>query len=740
MLKALGLGRKPAELEQLSEKNQSAVSLAIMDDALTLEEAFIAMDMVMDDRSNEALKLITENKENKPGRDQSAFYKLVIGVIYFIEATLGFEPESIRRASEALAEAEAAAVKDRNRAQRNGHASKYSKYPPGTEYRVAFAEAELMGAITLFLSESYLESVKALYKLRKAYQTLDEISRSIREANGGATKGSGRLSKKTSLASLKSQTHRVSLDALGLAVSDDQEMAALTEKFQRTRLHRLNEGSATPSVKSSAASTASGATTAAEALHQGSETIEEFIESGVDLCFGILQLVISIIPPTLGKILSVVGFRGSRDGGLALLWEATQYRNIHGALALLVLLQFYDGPTQFSDLILPDTEEDLIQKGLYDVNTADDTDVTLTTTITGGSQKRTHTLPKNPRRRMHKLLLSARQYYPHSALWMLQQGRMEASQCHLEEAVSIMDDKSIGPIEMKQVEALMLFDKTMFMLFLNRYEQSATNFIRLIDINAWSHAWYTYVAATCSIEIYRQALRSGDAAKAKEAKARATKLLEEAPGLIGKKKLMAKTMPMDVFLSRKIAQMQELAKTHKIDLVDAAGVSPVQEVVYFWNGYGKMPDYALEKAISVLGYSGAEGTELADPVPGAPVIPEEDNEKTVRYLLQAVALRNLNKVEEGYKLLNEQVISQLVTKTGSRYNYIRSHHKDPWMPPSALYERAMFEWVRLGPDGSETVREWLTLAEKWADDYELSTRVGMKIKSAFERLDGVALV
>lgn len=58
---------------------------------------------------------------------------------------------------------------------------------------------------------------------------------------------------------------------------------------------------------------------------------------------------------------------------------------------------------------------------------------------------------------------------------------------------------------------------------------------------------------------------------------------------------MAKTMPMDVFLSRKISQMQQLSKQHNIDLVDAAGVSPVQEVVYFWNGYGKMPEYALEK-------------------------------------------------------------------------------------------------------------------------------------------------
>lgn len=100
----------------------------------------------------------------------------------------------------------------------------------------------------------------------------------------------------------------------------------------------------------------------------------------------------------------------------------------------------------------------------------------------------------------------------------------------------------------------------------------------------------------------------------------------------------------------------------------------------------------------------------------------------------------MGKVEEGYKILNDNVISQIITESNNKYHYNKTvTHKDPWMPPSALYERAMFEWVMHGPKGTETVREWLHLAEKWSDDYELSTRVGMKIKSAFERLDGGAL-
>lgn len=78
-------------------------------------------------------------------------------------------------------------------------------------------------------------------------------------------------------------------------------------------------------------------------------TIDEFVHSGVNLCFGILQVVISLLPPAIGAVLSVVGFRGSREEGLRLVWKATKQRNVHGCIGLLALMFYYDGPFQFTD-------------------------------------------------------------------------------------------------------------------------------------------------------------------------------------------------------------------------------------------------------------------------------------------------------------------------------------------------------------------------------------------------------
>ena len=122
-----------------------------------------------------------------------------------------------------------------------------------------------------------------------------------------------------------------------------------------------------PQIHSSAQSVLSSIETSPSLAQNASDnhlhvsTIDEYIHSGVQLCFGILQVVLSLIPPAIGKVLSIVGFRGDREVGLRLLWRtAITCRNVHGELALLFILVFYDGPVQFVDngFRLPDQGND----------------------------------------------------------------------------------------------------------------------------------------------------------------------------------------------------------------------------------------------------------------------------------------------------------------------------------------------------------------------------------------------
>lgn len=57
-----------------------------------------------------------------------------------------------------------------------------------------------------------------------------------------------------------------------------------------------------------------------------------------------------------------------------------------------------------------------------------------------------------------------------------------------------------------------------------------------------------------------------------------------------------------------------------------------------------------------------------------------------------------------------------------------------WAPPAALYERAIFEWDLYGSRNAQQVKQWLVLAEKWGDDYELNGGLGQKIRFDMEKV------
>lgn len=65
--------------------------------------------------------------------------------------------------------------------------------------------------------------------------------------------------------------------------------------------------------------------------------IDIFIHSGTNLMFGIILLMISVIPPAFARILSVIGFRGNREKGQRMLWQASKFNNVNGGMAALML-------------------------------------------------------------------------------------------------------------------------------------------------------------------------------------------------------------------------------------------------------------------------------------------------------------------------------------------------------------------------------------------------------------------
>lgn len=821
------------------------------------EIALQAMDLLLDDRGEEGTKLLQkEAQANAHLKDPAAIFPLALGVMEFIEATLGFEAEVMNKAHRTLSDAEEASL---NNAKHNmkQQLSTSHIYPPGTEFQVTYAELTLLNALVMLLQENngMMELAKALFKLRKAYQILDSTYKKIKESEPVFNKNLARFRREAEHSSMSSvdlpgyqipkqnssetlpedlqlmknlelvyqmRKRRVEGTELGphasqvnlfqnpsslslllsrkpsaleraltpmgrtaspsaLSISgnalflQEKQKGATPENELKQKVNAENgsdldfdefsdaleyfteefsnslpsvSGNATPNLDQYPESIVSAATSTssfnlANDTHLHVSTIDEFIHSGVQLCFGILQVVLSLIPPAIGKVLLVVGFKGNRDIGLRMLWRtAITARNIHGELALICLLVFYDGPIQFIDVgfQLP---------GHEDSNVANVHDLTSRSTVLDSELT---DIIKNPNLYTPQLLIKARALFPHNALWLLQEGRMHAAQGNIHlllELTQHFTDDPTTHIQMEQVEALLTFDRAFFYVMVHDYDQAARDFLRMTEISSWSRSVYLYLAAACYLEKWRlivMGIAKYDDESSRKADlefyaSKADHYLKLAPTYVPCHGLNAskqkggiggsnKQMPFDKFVLRKTKHIEAHQKQYPhLSYIECVGTSLIHELVYFWNGYNRMPQEDLELLHRMLQFSASEHAK----------IPESADEAIIRHFFQSLALRQLHRPEEGVKILDTKVISKFVVQD-SPFKFNKMTHS-PYLYPTAMYERAMFAWVMEAKTNSlQAIREsvgWLEKAETVSDigDYELSNRTSMRIKAATERLE-----
>lgn len=833
------------------------------------EVALKAMDYLLDDRTPEGTKLLKEKlKEHDASQsDQPAgIFHLALGVMEFIEATLGFEPEVMAKAHQTLSDAETASINNSKYNVKHNLVTSHI-YPPGTEFQVTNAESTLLNALVMLLQENngMVESAKALYKLRRAYHTLDSVYKKIKELEPVFNKNIAKLRKQSS----KSLNHSVSSVDLPGIIDEDTEtmppdfklMKDLEMVFQmrKNRIEGTNLGNSidpskvnlfadisanlssitlsrrassvldkgkpvdvgsavgagtgaarggskvdansgfrapkievssaeakesddedefsdaldtldesgdlsgsipAPNIDSSTASILTESSNEKNDTYLHVSTIDEFIHSGVQLCFGILQVVLSLIPPAIGKVLSIVGFRGERDVGLRLLWRnAITCRNIHGDLALLCLLVFYDGPVQFVDqgFQLPQHSN---------ANVSNVIDISARTSI---SDQELDKVMMNPDFYTPQLLDKVRNIFPHNALWVLQQGRVLASHGQLQKAIDMMQaftDDPNNKIQMQQSEALLIFDRGTLYAFNHQFDEAANDFIKLIDLSSWCKSVYLLMAGSCYAAKYRQ-IKMGlikyetEAETEKQLKKYsdlAKKYMKLAPTYVpghgsnasGRKGGIGggtKQLPFDKFVLRRTKQLDDREKQYpNVEYVELMGTSMIHELMYFWNGYNRMGPQQLKLALEILGYSGSKGSEYSannDEI-NYSKIDETEDELMIRCFLQSICLRSLGKISEGLNLLDTQVISKFVV-LDSPFKFNRMNYS-PYLCPTVMYEKTMFVWLLKsskpnfdGYQASIDAKGWLKKASALSDlgDYELSNRTNMRIKAASEKLDQI---
>lgn len=274
---------------------------------------------------------------------------------------------------------------------------------------------------------------------------------------------------------------------------------------------------------------------------------------------------------------------------------------------------------------------------------------------------------------------------------------------------------------------------------------------------------YYYIAAASHLVLYRQNLNHSRALANQHA-SKAEKLFYEVPQHAGKKRFMASQLPFDTFVSRKIAKWQLRAKQWNVGFIDAIGVDPIEEMIYFWNGHNRMPVAQLEQSLKKLEWSESTDNKTWGR--------EDTDEHAILALLRASLLRSLKRHAEAKNVLKSQILCHDKA-------IFKGHLKDDWTCPTAHYEMAANLWmerrlyrpcvssvecevaidkerditqdnvqefktpepstgeIQLPPkEDSGKVQEcklWLEKAAKW-ESFELDARIGLKIAMAEETL------
>lgn len=207
---------------------------------------------------------------------------------------------------------------------------------------------------------------------------------------------------------------------------------------------------------------------------------------------------------------------------------------------------------------------------------------------------------------------------------------------------------------------------------------------------------------------------------------------------------MGRQLPFDTFVIRKLAKWSTRSTTQSLPFIDAIGVSPLEEMVFFWNGYKKQSSHHLEESLHNLAWSESQ--------PGWKE--EAEDEKAILKVLRGVIFRNLRRHPES--------VGELEGLLSLQPEALKGENRDDWCIPVAHYEVAVNLWmqrigytniygegiVAVGAGAANAavlelskeelahdaklvsqVKSHVEMAKGWGR-FELDARVGMKITAA----------
>ncbi|KIY72518.1 hypothetical protein CYLTODRAFT_417906 [Cylindrobasidium torrendii FP15055 ss-10] len=347
------------------------------------------------------------------------------------------------------------------------------------------------------------------------------------------------------------------------------------------------------------------------ALAQGGP-VAELVIAGTAFGFGLFNLVFSLLPKGVQSVVGFFGFKHDRKLALEALGVAANRTDVHGVFSGLVLMTYYGVVLLLSGW---QANEALILK------------------------------------RYKGVVDRVQGRYPTGTLWVLNRAKILRMAGKSKEAIQVIEEGLKVDSTFRQADTLLVFEYAWLLLAERQYEEAGKQFIRMTELNSWSHPTYIWIACGCSLAL-------GDEAKAKEH-------WDKLPDLVDQgKKVGGKDLPVEVMIRKKLEFYREKAARRNEDVIKVIKISPAEEMAIFWNTHQRIPKDVADAHIlewASLTPKGGVKSAYIDTIlagsgkPASTTIDDLDtpDELALRSLLLGVVMRTVGEYDDSLALLRD---------------------------------------------------------------------------------------
>ncbi|KAF9512122.1 hypothetical protein BS47DRAFT_1345927 [Hydnum rufescens UP504] len=412
------------------------------------------------------------------------------------------------------------------------------KFPPGLEWDVLQADAIVLLGFTHVLSESYMGYVKCFYALNSAHGKFSRLYSLVypQGLDRYSTPTTSRTSSTSDLVPL-SPTSTFSAASPGSSDALPSSPYSPAGNFF-TRWPLATPKSALPK----------------KIVPDG--PVDRLILSGTAFGFGLFNLVFSMLPPKIRSVVGILGFQGDRRLALQALAVAAAGDDVHSHFAALTLMTYHGYVLQLSGF-----QAD----GEYII------------------------------RQYNALLARGEKKFPHGSLWLVNRAKIQRNDGHNQAAIETLNhalNPCSRPANFRQADAMLVFELAWVHLVEDQFEEAADAFLRMMQLNHWSHATYAFLAAGCYLSVGTP-----------ERRKTAQELFGRIPDLLERKRMGGRELPTEAYIRKKITwykKKQIQRGGDQANFVECIRITPCDEFSIVWNNFSRVSKPIAESHIAKL--------------------------------------------------------------------------------------------------------------------------------------------